>query len=367
MNGVWVAAISGNYPRGKTCDAKRLKADCDFVVDECERLGFNAIFFQVRPSADALYNSKIFPWSAWLTGQEGKAPDGGFDPLAYFCEAAHKKNIALHAWINPYRIKAKKGQSLDELLLTRPAFKPIKEFILPCSDGNFYLDPGQPRVRELIVRGAKEILENYPVDGLHMDDYFYPDAGIDDAASFKKYGDGMDLADFRRESVNLLVKELFCLTRKTRPGALFGISPFGIWGNKGGKNPYGSATGGKESYAVHCADSIAWIQRGVVDYIAPQIYWERGHKAADYAELALWWNKAVEGSPVRLYVGMADYKAAAASGNPQSPWFGTSELEAQLEMNKGLENVAGEIHFNFDSVARPEIRSLYEKLANNEF
>lgn len=358
MKGVWVAAISGNYPRSKSRDALSLKADCDFIVEECGRLGFNAIFFQVRPSCDALYNSKIFPWSKWLTGQEGLAPDGSFDPLAYFCEAAHKKNIALHAWINPYRIKAQKGQSLDELLETRPALRPLQKFMLPASDGNFYLDPGEPRVRALILKGAKEILQNYPVDGLHLDDYFYPQAGIDDSASYKKYGAGVELDDFRRQSVNELVKELGALAKKERPDALFGISPFGIWGNKGAKNPYGSDTRGTESYAAHSADSVAWIQRGWIDYIVPQIYWERSHKAAGYEVLARWWNDAVEGSGVKLYIGMADYKAAAALGDPKSPWREGAEILEQIELNKTLKNVAGEIHFNFDSV---------EKLANNGF
>ena len=358
LNGVWVAAISSNYPRQKTTDALKLKADCDFVVDQCERLGFNAIFFQVRPSCDALYDSKIFPWSAWLTGQEGLAPDGGFDPLAYICQAAHKKNIALHAWINPYRIKAQKGQSLDDVLKNRPALKPLKKFVLPCSDNNFYLDPGQPRVRDFVVSGAKEIMQNYDVDGLHIDDYFYPQAGIDDAASYQKYGAGESLDDFRRQSVNLLVKELFCMVHKTKPGAVFGVSPFGIWGNKSAQNPYGSATRGTESYRAHCADTVAWIQMECVDYIVPQIYWERGNKAADYAELASWWNGAVESSDVRLYIGMADYKAAADLGKDSSPWRGKKELEEQLELNKTLKNVAGEIHFNFDSAL---------KLANIEF
>lgn len=365
MKGVWVAAISGNYPRSKTCDSQKLKDDCDFIVGQCALLGFNAIFLQVRPSADALYDSKIFPWSAWLTGREGQAPNDGFDPLAYFCDAAHKKNIAVHAWINPYRIKAKKGQSLDDLLLARPALKALKDFILPSSDGNFYLDPGQPKVRDLIVSGVKEILQKYPVDGIHLDDYFYPISGIDDSASFKKYGQEMDLEDFRRQSVNLLVKDLYFLVKKEKPSALFGISPFGIWGNKGQKNPYGSATRGTQSYSAHFADSIYWIERGWLDYIAPQIYWERGHKAADYSELASWWNQAVEGSPVRLYVGIADYKAAAAKDNEASPWFGTAELEAQLKLNQTLKNVAGEIHFNFDSVMSPQIHSFYENLENN--
>lgn len=369
LKGVWVATISGNYPRQKTADAQSLKADCDFVVDECQRLGFNAIFFQVRPSCDALYDSKVFPWSAWLTGQEGLAPTGAFDPLAYICEAAHKKNIALHAWINPYRIKAKKGQALSELLQTRPALKPFEKFILPCSDGNFYLDPGEPRVRALVVSGAKEIMQGYDVDGLHIDDYFYPQAGFDDSASYKKYGAGDSLEDFRRQSVNLLVKELFCMVHEQKPGAVFGVSPFGIWGNKGKDNPFGSQTRGTESYRAHCADTVAWIQMQCVDYVIPQIYWERGNKAADYTELVSWWNRAVESSDVRLYIGMADFKAAAAikSGNEKSPWLRTDELKAQLELNKTLKNVAGEVHFNFDSVMDSDIRSFYENLANNAF
>ena len=325
MKGVWVAAISGNYPRQKTADSSSLKAGVDFVVDECARLGFNAIFFQVRPSCDALYKSKIFPWSEWLTGTVGAGPQDGFDPLKYFCEAAHKKNIALHAWI-----------------------------ILPSADGNYWLDPGQPRVRRLIINGAKEILKNYDVDGLHLDDYFYPQTGIDDAASYKKYGDGDELADYRRRSVNILVRELHMLVKKTRPDADFGISPFGIWANKSAANPYGSDTRGTESYSAHFADSIEWIKSGWLDYIVPQIYWERGHKAADYTALAEWWNGAVEASGIRLYIGLGDYKAAAALGDPKSPWRDGQEIREQIEFNKSLKNVAGEIHFNFDSALQVE-------------
>ena len=358
MRGVWVAAISGDFPRKKTLDALSLAADCDFIVGECERLGFNAIFFQVRPSADALYDSKIFPWSVWLTGKEGAAPEGGFDPLAYMCRAARKKNIALHAWINPYRIKAKKGQSLSELLETRPALKPLKKFILPSSDGNFYLDPGEPRVRSLILKGAEEILKNYDVAGLHLDDYFYPQSGVDDSFSYKKYGGGDSLEDYRRKSVNSLIKSLCALVRSQKKGLLFGVSPFGIWGNKSQSNPYGSDTRGTESYAAHFADSIEWIKNGWLDYIVPQVYWEKGHKAADYKTLALWWNDALEGSVTKLYIGMADYKAAAALGDSNSPWRDGEELLEQMEVNKALKNVSGEIHFNFGAA---------EKLANNGF
>ena len=364
MNGVWVAAINGNFPRQKERSSQKLKEDIDFIVERSAAMGFNAIFFQVRPSCDALYKSKIFPWSQWLCGRAGAAPDNDFDPLEYFCSAAHKKNVALHAWINPYRIKAKKGQALEEILAVNKGLRPLKKFILPSSDGNFYLDPGEPRVRDFVVRGAKEILKNYDVDGLHLDDYFYPDSGIDDSSSFKKYGDGSSLEDFRRESVGALIKSLGDLVKNEKPGSLFGVSPFGIWANKGPANPYGSQTKGKESYSAHFADSVAWIQRGLVDYIAPQIYWERSHKLASYEALARWWNDAVEGSGVLLYIGMADYKAAAARNDPKSPWHGTAELEAQLELNKELKNVSGEIHYNFDSLLAPGIKEFYENLAN---
>lgn len=356
MRGVWVASISGNFPRKKTTDAAALKEDIDFIVKECERLGFNAIFFQVRPSCDALYKSKAFPWSAWLTGQEGLAPDGGFDPLKYFCQSAREKNISLHAWINPYRIKALKGQNVEDILKNRPALRSLKKFILPSSDNNFYLDPGEPRVRAFIVRGAAEILKNYDVDGIHLDDYFYPQSGIDDRASYEKYGDGDSLEDFRRRSVNALIKDLCALSRSQKEKKLFGVSPFGVWGNQSAKNPFGSDSRATESYSAHFADSVTWIERGWLDYIAPQIYWERGRKAADYEKLALWWNNLAEQSGVELYIGLADYKAAASLGDRNSPWNDGREIIEQIKLNETLKNVSGEIHFNFDSVL---------KLANN--
>lgn len=346
MRGVWVSSVYNlDYPGRTTTSAQTLKSEADAILDNAVKAGLNTVFLQVRPTSDALYDSDIFPWSHWLTGKQGTAPQDGFDPLAYWVEQAHKRGLELHAWINPYRVT--RDKNWDELDPSNPA-KQHTDWAVQYSDGNYYYDPGIPEVRELVVDGAAEIVENYDVDGIHLDDYFYPGQDFDDADTYAKYGADFDsIADWRRDNVNQLVAMLDEELHELDPDLAFGISPAGVWANKS-TDPRGSDTkGGNESYVKAYADSLAWIEAGTVDYIIPQIYWEIGHPAADFATLTDWWADQVKGTDVKLYIGLAAYKCHDA--NPPT-WTNTDHIFESLDYMAGKSGVSGAVFFRYGSL-----------------
>lgn len=359
MRGVWVSSVYNlDYPSSPTTDPDKLKAEADEILDNCVKWGLNAVFLQVRPSGDALYKSDLFPWSKYLTGSVGTAPQDGFDPLEYWVEAAHKRGLELHAWINPYRITRSKDTEWNSLPSTHPA-KMNPDWVVKYSDGNYYFNPGIPEVRDLVTRGAVEIVQNYDVDGLHMDDYFYPGTDFNDAATYQKYGSSFsNIADFRRDSVNQLVAQLDTAVHNIDPDIQFGISPSGIWANKS-TDPRGSNTNGSEHYVSSYADSLYWIENGLVDYIIPQIYWEIGHKLADFATLADWWNDAVAGSDVHLYIGMGAYRCA---DNPTGVWTTTDPLFDSLAYLEDKDNVGGCVFFRYGSI--PAVSGMADRLTS---
>lgn len=359
MRGVWVSSVYNlDYPSSPTTDSDKLKAEADEILDNCVKWGLNAVFLQVRPSGDALYKSDLFPWSKYLTGSVGTAPQGGFDPLGYWVEAAHKRGLELHAWINPYRITRSKDTEWNALPSTHPA-KMNPDWVVKYSDGNYYFNPGIPEVRDLVTRGAVEIVQNYDVDGLHMDDYFYPGTDFNDAATYQKYGSSFsNIADFRRDSVNQLVAQLDTAVHNIDPDIQFGISPSGIWANKS-TDPRGSNSSGSEHYVSSYADSLYWIENGLVDYIIPQIYWEIGHKLADFVTLADWWNDAVAGSDVHLYIGMGAYRCA---DNPTGVWTTTDPLFDSLAYLENKDNVGGCVFFRYGSI--PAVSGMADRLTS---
>lgn len=359
MRGVWVSSVYNlDYPSSPTTDPDKLKTEADEILDNCVKWGLNAVFLQVRPSGDALYKSDLFPWSKYLTGSVGTAPQDGFDPLEYWVEAAHKRGLELHAWINPYRITRSKDTEWNSLPSTHPA-KMNPDWVVKYSDGNYYFNPGIPEVRDLVTRGAVEIVQNYDVDGLHMDDYFYPGTDFNDAATYQKYGSSFsNIADFRRDSVNQLVAQLDTAVHNIDPNIQFGISPSGIWANKS-TDPRGSNTNGSEHYVSSYADSLYWIENGLVDYIIPQIYWEIGHKLADFATLADWWNDAVAGSDVHLYIGMGAYRCA---DNPTGVWTTTDPLFDSLAYLENKDNVGGCVFFRYGSI--PAVSGMADRLTS---
>lgn len=349
FRGLWVATVLNlDYPSKQGISETLMKNETIEILNQVEALGLNAVVLQVRPTADSFYPSDIFPWSKYLTGKQGVQPLNNFDPLEFWIDEAHKRGIAVHAWINPYRITRKTAietvHDINSLAIDHPA-RIHPDWVVKHSDGNLYFNPGIPEVMKLIIDGVTEIVTNYDIDGIHFDDYFYPDSNFDDAATFEKYGDKYtNVADWRRNNVNELVSKTYNAIKSIDEKVQFGISPFGIWANLKTNN-LGSDTAGLESYTSHYADTRKWVKDGMIDYIAPQIYWNIGYSIADYSKLLKWWDDVAEGTNVNLYIGHAAYRSG--NSDPKSAWYGVNEISRQLDLNQAAKNVDGSIFFRY--------------------
>jgi len=352
---VWVASVLNlDFPSRRDLNEIAMKREIDTIVNRTAEMGLNAIVFQVRPTGDSMYESDIFPWSHWLTGTQGQGIPG-FDPLAYWIEASHAQNIELHAWLNPYRIIHTSTNSSDPNSLSpdNPVrMRPELAVGWTNSNGNkgLFLDPGLPEARRLILDGIVEIATKYDVDGIHIDDYFYPGTNFDDATTFERYGNGLELADWRRENVNTLIREIQSVIRNVNEehdkNIRWGISPSAIWQNES-SDPLGVAVPSTfESYHLLYADTRLWIMEEWVDYICPQIYWYIGFQTADFETILNWWVNLCKDYDVDLYIGHAAYREAE---NDQPPhWEG--EMIRQLEMLKNIEEVTGSVFYRFHSL-----------------
>ena len=340
FRGVWIANVANvDWPSTKILSPEKQREELISLLDLHQRQGLNAIFFQVRNTCDAVYQSNIEPWSEWLMGQQGLSPD--YDPLAFAIQECRKRNMEIHAWINPYRAvldATRSSISPNHITKTRP------DWIL--SYGNLrLLDPGNPEVREYVLKIVLDIAKRYDVDGIHFDDYFYPypQAGLtlNDNVSFNKYDRGFtDRADWRRDNVDLLVKTVIDSLKSAKPWIKFGISPFGIWQNKG-SSTLGSNTKGFESYSGNYSDSKKWIEQNWIDYIVPQVYWSIGNPAADFAALLPWWNSNANGR--HLYVGHGLYKV---NNDADVNWKNKQEIIDQIEMVRASSNTKGSAFFS---------------------
>lgn len=351
MRGIWVASIINlDYPLSPTTSPDELRSQADEIIENIDTWGFNTIFLQVRPCSDALYSSKIYPWSSYLTGKQGTAPDSGFDPLEYWITESHKRGIELHAWINPLRI-THAASEWDSLASDSPA-RLHPEWVITYND-NFYFDPALPQVRQLVIDGVIELAENYDIDGIHMDDYFYPGSDFNDISSYEIYGkDFSDSGDWRRNNINLLIQNMSTALHDSDPDIKFGISPSGVWADKS-LNPAGSDTDRTlSSYYELYADTKYWVEEGWLDYIAPQLYWEVGHEQADFAVLLDWWADVVAASEnnTKLYIGLADSNTSEAT-SPDNPWYNGAEIARQLNACNASLQVSGTIHFRYRFIA----------------
>lgn len=345
IRGIWVATVSNlDFPKNIN-NPQAQKTELIQLLDLAKDAGMNAVFFQVRAEGDALYASSINPWSKVLTGTPGKDP--GYDPLAFLIEEGHKRGLQIHAWLNPYRVTTA-GTDVSTLSSNHPA-RLHPSWTISYANSLCY-NPELPEVKQLIQNTIKEIVTQYDVDGIHFDDYFYP------SALPLPEGEGPDgtAANLRRAHVNDMVATSYQTVKAYKPNAQFGISPVGIWKNSS-NDPAGSDTKGRESYyAIYC-DTLAWIKEGIVDYIAPQIYWATGTKVADYETLVAWWAKQVENTNVSLYIGQGIYKEDIAA-----------EIEKELAINEKYPAVKGSIFFRLqhlaDSVAgcKETIRKFYQ-------
>ncbi|MBR4304198.1 MAG: family 10 glycosylhydrolase [Clostridia bacterium] len=350
VRGVWVSTVYNlDYPSEPGLSSAQMMAQAEEIITSAARAGINTIYLQVRPCCDAIYPSQTFPSSKYLSGQQGLAPEGGFDPLDYFIDRCHDLGMELHAWINPYRVTVSTFTSIEEGLATLSPLHPARlhpEWVRQGSDGRLYFDPALADVQKLISDGVVEILQNYDVDGIHLDDYFYPDGGLDDKNSFELLGSGYDnIAEFRRDNINNIVRSLDELTDEY--GVTFGISPFGIWANSS-SDSRGSETIGGQSYFDHYADTLKWIQEGWIDYIAPQLYWAIGSVEGEFETLLLWWRNAVTGTGVDLYIGIGAYRTQEEPNSTN--WYTDQELIDQLDMIEIYGQTDGVIYFRYQSV-----------------
>lgn len=333
FRGAWLHTVhQGQYAKMTTAETKNYLED---QLDKLKAAGCNAVVFQVRPSADALYDSELEPWSRFLTGTAGKAPEPYWDPLEFMVEQSHARGMELHAWLNPYRVTSSNNEKLvpDHIYHKHP-----ERFVK--YDGKLYFDPGLPENREFIERVVEDIISRYDVDAIHMDDYFYPypvkGKDFPDSKSYAEYGNGMDRGDWRRQNVNLLIEGLHETIAATKPWVRLGISPFGIWRNKS-SDPKGSDTNGLQNYDELYADVLLWTEKGWVDYMLPQLYWTLEKKVASSEKLAYWWNDNANGR--HMYIGQSigatmDTPDLAPSKNP-------TQLDHKIRLSRELPNIQG--------------------------
>lgn len=338
LRAVWIATVANiDWPSRSGLPVPEQKQELLHLFDKLQAMRFNAVFLQVRPCGDAFYPSRLAPWSAYLTGTQGKDP--GYDPLAFMVAEAHRRKLQFHAWFNPYRVSM--GDRPGDLARGHPA-REHPDWVVTYG-GKLYYNPGIPAVRELLVSTIVEVARRYDIDGVHFDDYFYPypvaGQSFPDTVAFEKYGATRftHVGDWRRDNVNRLVSELKSKIRAIKPAIQFGISPFGVWRNKG-VDPTGSDTRASvTTYDDLYADTRTWIKKNWIDYIIPQIYWQIGFGAAAYEKLVPWWADEVAGTGVHLFIGHAIYKI--------DEWGKADELPNQLILNRRYHGVRGSVFF----------------------
>lgn len=342
LRALWVSVVANiDWPSKPGLSTQDQKDELIAWLDLAVAQRHNAVVLQVRPTADTLWRSRKEPWSAWLTGTQGADP--GYDPLAFAVAEAHKRNLALHAWFNPYRVAMTEDPST--LIPSHPARR-NPDWVVPYG-GKLYYNPGLPQVRRFVLDTIMEAVSHYDIDGVHFDDYFYPypveGKTFDDAQAYAEHGGGRSLDDWRRWNITALITELGSRIKRVKPHVQFGISPFAIWRNKA-TDPTGSdTTAGAQTYDDLYADTRDWVRRELIDYIVPQVYWSIGFEAADYAKVTDWWARTVSGTRVQLFIGQATYKVGA---NADPKWSDPQELSSHLQFNTRYPQVQGNIYFS---------------------
>jgi uncharacterized lipoprotein YddW (UPF0748 family) len=361
MRGIWVATVANiDWPSRPGLDAATQQAEAIEILDRQKEHGMNAVFLQIRPAADALYESKFEPWSRFLTGQQGTPPNPYYDPLQFWIEEAHKRGLELHAWINPFRATFGANDNLHPL----HAMNRHPEWLLQYGE-RYYYDPGIPSVRQHLLNVVADIVTRYDIDGMHMDDYFYPYplAGIEfpDTLSFQRYGSGIreERDDWRRNNINKVIKGLNDTIKHHKPWVKFGVSPFGVWRNIA-TDPRGSDTrAGVQCYDDLYADILLWEQEGWIDYVIPQIYWTTQDLPANFIKLINWWNETAHNR--HLYIGHGFYRINQRG----SFWENPSEIPNQIRMGRKLNYVLGAVHFSERHFKRTDIFSVNDSLKND--
>ncbi|MGA7507768.1 MAG: glycoside hydrolase family 10 protein [Erwinia billingiae] len=378
MRGVWLTTVSRlDWPPVSSVNvssaALRISQQQQALKDKLDKLkslGINTVFFQIKPDATALWPSKILPWSDMLTGKIGQDP--GYDPLQFMLDEAHKRGIKVHAWFNPYRVSVNTKASTVAELNRTVSLHPASVFVLHpdwirTSGDRFVLDPGIPEARDWITSIVSEVVARYPIDGVQFDDYFYtesPGSALNDNQTYSRYGQGFaSKADWRRHNTQLLIEQVSRTIKQLKPDVQFGVSPAGVWRNIS-HDPAGSATRGAAAYDESYADTRRWVQQGLLDYIAPQLYWPFARDAARYDVLANWWANVVKNTPTKLYIGVALYKIGEPS-KMEPDWMiegGVPELKKQLDLNDAVPQIDGTILFRENYLNQPQTQKAVDYL-----
>ena len=328
----WIQSVNGQF-RGMPTE--KLKQNLIGQLNSLQKAGINAIIFQVRPEADALYASRLEPWSRFLTGVQGKAPAPYWDPMQFMIDECHKRGMEFHAWINPYRTKT----TLKSELAPNHVYNIHPEWFVTYGD-QLYFDPALPESRRHICMVVSDIVSRYDVDAIHMDDYFYPypikGKDFPDDASFARFGGGFsNKGDWRRSNVNVLIKKLHETIREIKPWVKFGVSPFGIYRNES-SDPLGSKTKGLQNYDDLYADVLLWAREGWIDYNIPQIYWHIGHPVADFETLVKWWARNTENRP--LFIGQSVMNTVQ-NADPKNPSI--NQLPRKMALQRAYQTIGG--------------------------
>lgn len=350
FRGIWIATVNNlDWPTKAGEPAEIQKKELVSILDTLDKLNFNAVVFQIRPAADAIYNSKTEPWSVYLTGQQGKAPDEKWDPLRFMTDECHKRGMELHAWMNPFRIQ----QNLTDKLSDRNVAIIHPDWVVTYGTRS-YLDPGIPAVRDYLKKVVEEVVLKYDIDAIQFDDYFYPypigNTPFPDTLSFKLYNRGFQadqIENWRRANVDSIIFALSKSIKRIKPTVKFGVSPFGVWENYNIDFTGSVTSAGTTNFSHLFADVVKWQQNGWIDYLIPQIYWEIGHPTVDYITLANWWNE--KAFDRHVYIGHALYKLVEGT----SPaWKSDREMPEQVLISRKLKNIDGNAFFRMKYLDR---------------
>ncbi len=345
MRGVWVASVANiDWPSERGLDEATLKKEADVILDRSVSMGLNTVFLQVRPSSDVIYKSSLEPLSFYLVGSNF-SDSLSFDPLEYWIQGAHRRGLELHAWINPFRVTPKADYPCAENHIS----KTHPEWTIKYA-GKLYLNPGLPVARDYVRNVVMDVVARYDIDGIHFDDYFYPYPSkgevFDDSSSFADYNpDHLTRDNWRRSNVTAVIRAVSDSIRASKPWVQFGVSPFGVWRNKRDDATGSNTVAGITNYDILYADVMDWIDKSLVDYVVPQIYWEAGNKWCDFDVLEQWWGEKST-KDTKIFVGHAVFKINDGK-KPNVGWNNKKEMPNQMAKVRSNERLDGSVFFSY--------------------
>jgi len=362
FRGVWVATVGNiDFPSSKFLSTQAQKDEFIKLVEMNKRNGMNALVVQIRPASDAFYPSEYEPWSEFLTGKQGTPPNPYYDPLKFMITETHKRGMEFHAWMNPYRAVFNiYNSSISPTHITR-----LHPDWFITYGNTKYFDPGNKDAQNFVVNVVKDVVKRYDIDAIHFDDYFYPyrisGKEFMDTASYRKYGSGMPLADWRRSNVDSIILHLSKAIKEENKYCQFGISPFGVWRNIADDSEGSNTKAGVTNYDGLYADILLWLKNKWIDYVAPQLYWEVTQKVVGFKVLADWWARHTYGR--QLYIGQGIYRAL----EPHSyAWHHKNELPDQIQFLRQYPQIKGSVFFS-SSTFQSNPNGWSDSLRNNYY